>query len=359
MSNIPTIDAYFVGAGRISQKHYNVVQKLSGSGINLVGVCDLNLTKARDLVKHSDIVIEKDYRASDAFNRCNLGVVLTESGSHFEHAKYILESGMDVLVEKPVTLTLSDAYELEKISQAVGRKIYVVKQNRFNPPVAKARELFDNNRLGELSIGTTRVRWSRPQSYYDQASWRGTWKHDGGVIANQASHHIDLLQWFMGPVDSVTAYSQCFGVNIETEDTIVAIVKFKSGALGTIEATTCVRPRNLEGSLSLIGSKGSVEIGGFAVNEVSHIELEDMTKESNLWRSQDTSDVYGGGHLDVYKEIIKDKMGMPNKSVDVSESIKSLSLIHMIYKSVECGRTIIADELGSGSMKLGVGNENH
>ena len=287
--------------------------------------------------------------------QCDLGVVLTESGNHFIHAKRLLMSGLDVLIEKPITLRMDHAKELACLAKSLSKKIYVVKQNRFNNPILQARKAFEDGRLGNLQIGTVRVRWCRPQSYYDQADWRGTWEMDGGVIANQASHHIDLLQWFMGPVESVSAFSARFGVDIDTEDTVVATLKFASGALGTIEATTSVRPRNLEGSLSLLGSKGSIEIGGFAVNELSKFELSsgENLEFLNEPPKNDTSDVYGSGHIAVYREILKDRQGIPNDSVAAEESLKSLELIHMIYKSIEENRTVSSNETDTSSCLLG------
>ena len=159
-------------------------------------------------------------------------------------------------------------------------RLFVVKQNRFNVPVVKAREALEAGRFGKLVLGTVRVRWCRDQSYYDQDAWRGTWAQDGGVLANQASHHVDMLGWFMGPVESVHARSARALVDIEAEDTAVATLKFRNGALGIIEATGATRPKDLEGSLSVLGEGGTVEIGGFAVNEIRHwnfVELAEPT----------------------------------------------------------------------------------
>ena len=153
-----------------------------------------------------------------------------------------------------------------------GRKIYVVKQNRYNEPIVQARNFCESGFLGTPQIGTLRVRWCRPQSYYDQAAWRGTWLMDGGVISNQASHHIDLIRWFMGPVNRVHAVSRSFLADIQTEDSLVALVEFKSGAIGTVEETTATRPRNLEGSFSIQGSLGAFEVAGFAVNKLRYME---------------------------------------------------------------------------------------
>ena len=169
-----------------------------------------------------------------------------------------------------MALRLDDADAMIEACDAAGVKLFVVKQNRFNVPVVKAREALDAGRFGRLVLGTVRVRWCRDQSYYDQDAWRGTWAYDGGVLANQASHHIDMLEWFFGDVVSVHARAITALVKIEAEDTAIATLKFRNGALGIIEATTAVRPNDLEGSLSILGEKGAVEIAGFAVNQIWH-----------------------------------------------------------------------------------------
>ncbi|CAN5836358.1 hypothetical protein BH11MYX3_BH11MYX3_07130 [soil metagenome] len=197
---------------------------------------------------------------ADAFS------VLTPSGMHAEHVIALAPYGKHIVVEKPMALTLDDADEMIRVCDKAGVKLFVVKQNRFNVPVMKLREALDADRFGKLVLGTVRVRWCRPQAYYDQDPWRGTWALDGGVLSNQASHHVDLLEWMMGPVESVFAKTSTALVKIEAEDTAVVVVKFRSGALGVIEATTAARPSDLEGSISILGERASVEIGGFAVN---------------------------------------------------------------------------------------------
>jgi len=175
--------------------------------------------------------------------------------------------------------------------------LFVVKQNRYNRPVLKLRQALDAGRFGKLSLGTVRVRWCRPQTYYDQDAWRGTWKDDGGVFANQASHHIDLLQWLMGPVESVQSYTATRLVDIEVEDLGLAILRFTSGALGVIEATTTARPKDLEGSLSILGERGAVVIGGFAVNrlETWNFDVPSPDDENPQEWSQNPPNVYGLG----------------------------------------------------------------
>ena len=350
----PVINAYVLGCGRISKKHFNAISDLRSYGANLVTVCDLDLEKTKDL--DADINKTSDFNLPDPFEGCDLGVILTESGKHFEHANVMLDNGLDLLIEKPAVLRMDHVWALEKKAKILGRKVYVVKQNRYNEPVQKARKIFEAGDLGTLNIGTVRVRWCREQTYYDQADWRGTWELDGGVVANQAIHHIDLLQWFMGPVKSVFARSNNFGVqSIEVEDTLCAVIEFESGALGTIEATTAVRPNNLEGSLSLIGSKGAIEIAGHAVNEMRFIPGENTP---NLQKVDDknmhlVNDVYGSGHAQVYREIIKDRLGHKNSAVTLGESAKSLEFIHMLYKSIESQAPVQYSNENNSSQFLG------
>ena len=357
LKNENIINAVIVGCGRIAKKHFDAINSIGASTAKILAVSDLRIDKCAKLVgNRNDIVQTTNFKAETVLSECNLGIILTESGNHFQHAVEFLNRSIDVLIEKPVTLKLEDADELERIAIANNCKVYVVKQNRYNPPITLARRTFENGDLGSLNIGTIRVRWCRKQDYYDQANWRGTWAMDGGVIANQASHHVDLLRWFLGPVKSLRAHASAYGVKIETEDTVVAFIEFESGALGTLEATTCARPRNLEGSLSLIGSKGSIEVGGFAVNELIKLDTEnsEFLSKGNNDMLQDTKDVYGSGHLKVYEEIVKDRCGLDNTAVMLAEARNSLELIHMIYKSIEENRTVYSSEEDLRSIKLGI-----
>ena len=180
----------------------------------------------------------------------------------------LVEYGRPIVVEKPMALRLEDADRMIDACDAHGVKLFVVHQNRYNLPIIKAREALAQGRFGRLVLGTVRLRWTRDQAYYDSEGWRGTWEHDGGVFMNQAAHHIDMLTWFMGHVESVRSMAATRLVKIECEDTGVAIIRFNSGALGVLEATTATRPKDLEGSISILGEKGSVVIGGFFMNEL-------------------------------------------------------------------------------------------
>jgi predicted dehydrogenase len=247
------------------------------------------------------------------------------------------------MVEKPMALTLHDADRMIAACDQAGIKLFVVKQNRFNVPVLKLREALVAGRFGKLVLGTIRVRWCRTQSYYDQDAWRGTWAMDGGVLSNQASHHVDMLEWMMGDVDTVFAMSSTALVDIETEDTAVVSLRFRNGALGVIEATTATRPRDLEGSISILGENGTVEIAGFAVNEMRVWNFADATQadgEVLAKYSVNPPNVYGFGHQAYYDHVVDCIVNNRKHLVDGLEGRKSLELISAIYESVETARPV-------------------
>lgn len=358
MKTNSVINAAIVGCGRISKKHIEALTSLYDRGVNICVAADINTNNLRSLELPADVERVQNYDDPEVLKDADLGIVLTESGNHYQHAKRLLEHGLDVVVEKPVTLRLDHAHDLKNIAQKTGKKVYVVKQNRYNPPIQKVKNFLDKGFLGKPQIGTIRVRWCRPQDYYDMAPWRGTWSMDGGVISNQASHHIDLLRWFMGDVKSVRALSRRFSAKIEAEDTIIALVEFESGAVGTIEATTSTRPKNLEGSISIQGDLGAFEVAGFAVNELRYLqsghpnfnsELREISNKNEI----DTNDVYGSGHKILYSNIIADRLGLENSVVLLDEAIQSLELIHLLYMSVEQNKTIYKSQLGAGSVRMG------
>ena len=245
-----------VGCGRIAVRHSDLLGTNQIKNAKLVAICDIQKDKAEKISKKFDIPFYLDYDKMINDQDIDVVVILTPSGLHPEHVINISKYKKHIIVEKPMALKLSDADKMITACQRQNVKLFVVKQNRFNLPVIKLKEALENNRFGKLNIGTVRVRWSRNQEYYNQDSWRGTWMNDGGVLANQASHHLDMLQWVMGDVKSVFAFADTKMVDIEAEDTALAVVKFESGALGTIEATTTIRPKDLEGSLSVFGEWG-------------------------------------------------------------------------------------------------------
>lgn len=332
-----------LGCGRISQKHVDAIASIEGA--ELVAVCDIRPDRAVALARGTPGCRPyNDLREMLASERLDVVNVLTPSGLHAEHAIVVARNGRHVVVEKPMALRLDDADRMLEACDEAGVKLFVVKQNRYNQAVRQLRRAFEEGRFGRIVMGTVRVRWCRRQEYYDLDAWRGTWALDGGVLANQASHHIDLLQWMLGPVGSVFARTGRFLARIEAEDTGVAILNFRSGAIGVVEATTCTRPRDLEGSLSILGERGAVEIGGFAVNEVRAWQFEDEEPEDEAIRrggcKERPPNVYGFGHRAYLQNVVDSLNARGSALVDGLEGRKSLELIHAIYESGETGTQV-------------------
>ncbi|MCK4304605.1 MAG: Gfo/Idh/MocA family oxidoreductase, partial [Candidatus Eisenbacteria sp.] len=268
--------------------------------------------------------------------------ICTPSGTHAELGIKAAQAGKHVIVEKPMALTLDEADCLIDACDQAGVKLFVVKQNRYNRPVLAARRALEEGRLGSLFMGGVRVLWHRDQAYYDAEPWRGTWSEDGGVCTNQASHHIDLLLWFMGEPISVFATSSTQMHEIETEDTATVLIKFRHGATGTVQATTCVQPRDLEGSLSLFGTKGTIEIGGFAANKLRTWMLADESPDDKRileeWGAN--PDQFAYNHAEFYKNALNSISGSQRALIDGIEGRRSLEVIHAIYESIETGREV-------------------
>jgi UDP-N-acetyl-2-amino-2-deoxyglucuronate dehydrogenase len=332
-----------VGCGRIAKRHADLLGKGQIAHAQLAAVCDVVQLKAERIGKQFSIPYFDDmHRMMDA-TRPDVVAVLTESGRHAEHVIALARYGCNIVVEKPMALTLDDADSMIRACDAVGVRLFVVKQNRFNVPVVRLREALEKGRFGRLVLGTVRVRWCRTQAYYDQDPWRGTWALDGGVLSNQASHHVDLLEWMMGDVDTVFAKSATALVKIEAEDTAVVVLRFRNGALGIIEATTAARPTDLEGSLSLLGEFGAVEIGGFAVNEIKVWKFaQPLASDADVTSrfSVNPPNVYGFGHHAYYEHVIDCIRNNKQQLVDGLEGRKSLELISAIYESIETGREV-------------------
>ena len=332
-----------VGCGRIAKRHSGLLGMGQIEGAKLVAACDSDGTKAADIGRQFSIPHFIDMHTMMRSVAIDVVVVLTESGNHAKHVVELARHGKHIVVEKPMALTLDDADAMIRACDESGVKLFVVKQNRFNVPVLKLRAALDAGRFGKLVLGTVRVRWCRPQVYYDQDSWRGTWALDGGVLTNQASHHVDLLEWMMGEVDSVFAMSATALANIEAEDTAVVTLRFRNGALGVIEATTAARPTDLEGSISILGEGGTVVIGGFAVNEMLTWNFatpqtgdEDVLKKYSV----NPPNVYGFGHQAYYEHVVDCINNNRQHLVDGLTGKKSLELINAIYESIETGKEV-------------------
>jgi len=332
-----------VGCGRIAKRHSDLLGNKQIKGASLVAVCDVDVNKASILADKFNVPAFTDMDQMMQSEDIDVAVVLTPSGFHPEHVINLAKYGKDIMVEKPMSLTISDADAMIQACDEHGCKLFVIKQNRFNVPVVKLKEAMDARRFGKLILGTVRVRWARHQAYYDQDSWRGTWAMDGGVLTNQASHHVDLLEWMMGDVESVFAKSTTALADIETEDTAIVMVKFKNGALGIIEATTAARPKDLEGSISVMGEHGAVVIGGFAVNKMDTWNFDhEVEGDAEVLEAYSVNppNVYGFGHQAYYEHVVRCIRGGGSNLVDGLQGRKSIELINAIYESIETGKEI-------------------
>src|SRR3954464_7833173 len=332
-----------LGCGRIAKRHADLLGGNHIDGTSLVAVCDPVRARADAIAAKFNIPADYNIEGFLARKDIDAVAVLTPSGMHAGHAIACARAGKHVVVEKPMALRLQDADEMMRACDAAGVKLFVVKQNRFNVPVVKAREAREAGRFGRLVLGTVRVRWCRDQSYYDQDAWRGTWAYDGGVLTNQASHHVDMLEWVFGDVVRVPARAITALAKIETEDTAVATLKFRNGALGIIEATTAARPGDLEGSLSILGAKGTVEIAGFAVNQIRHWRfIDELASDKDVVEkfSVNPPNVYGFGHQAYYQHVVDCLVHQRAALVDGLQGRKSLELISALYESIETGQEV-------------------
>jgi UDP-N-acetyl-2-amino-2-deoxyglucuronate dehydrogenase len=332
-----------VGCGRIAKRHSELLGYGEISGGKLTAVCDNSFEKARKIGETFNVPAYADMNEMMEKEQVDIVVVLTPSGLHAEHVVNLSQYGKHIMVEKPMALTIEDTENMIYACDANNIKLFVIKQNRFNVPVVKLREALDSGRFGKLTLGTVRVRWARHQAYYDQDSWRGTWAMDGGVLTNQASHHVDMLEWMMGDVQSVFAKMTTALANVETEDTAIVTLKFKNGALGIIEATTATRPTNLEGSISILGENGTVVVGGVAVNEMqTWAFVDEQSGDSSVLQdfSVNPPNVYGFGHQAYYEHVVDCVMNGSANLVDGLQGRKSIELISAIYESAETGKEV-------------------
>lgn len=346
-----------VGCGRIAKRHADLLSSGAINGASLVAVCDIKPERAESFGSKYAVSYFTDMHDMAINANIDIFVVLTESGNHANHVIELSKYGKHIIVEKPMALTLPDADSMIKACDQARIKLFVVKQNRFNLPIIKLRQAIENNRFGKLTMGTVRVRWCRDDYYYSQDPWRGTWKLDGGVLSNQASHHIDLLEWMMGPVNSVFAKGTTALANIEAEDTAVVVLNFKSGAIGIIEATTATRPGNLEGSISILGEYGTVEISGFAVNKMSVWQfINSLPDDLDVAEKYSTNppDVYGFGHKSYLQNIV-DSLNNKNlfEIVDGAQGRKSVELINAIYESIITNKEVMLGKLNYNN-RLGI-----
>jgi UDP-N-acetyl-2-amino-2-deoxyglucuronate dehydrogenase len=330
-----------VGCGRISPKHCEALKMVEGS--KLVGVCDLVRERAEVTGTQWGVPWYTSYERMMSETHPAIVNVCTESGNHARVAIDIMKRfGCSVIVEKPMALRLSDADAMIQTARETGVRLFTVKQNRFNRPIKLLKRAVDEGRFGRVLMVTSRVRWHRTQEYYDQAPWRGTWAQDGGCVTNQAIHYVDLMQWLGGPVSSVYAVSRRFLHSMEAEDAAVATWQFQSDALGAFEATTCANPLDVEGSITVLGETGEVEIAGFAVNQVRTWAFADERPEDE--QVQDASyspdSVYGFGHEALFRSVIDSLATGEQNMLEGGEGRKALELVTAMYEAIETGHPV-------------------
>lgn len=332
-----------IGCGRISYKH---VQALINNyeKANLVAVCDLREEKAierknqyiNSLNADATVNVYTDYNKMLNNEDIDAVVIATESGYHAEHAKACLLMNKHVLIEKPFTLSLEDADELIQLAKERDKKICVSHQNRFNPPIQKLRRAIEEERFGRIINGTARILWTRDQNYYNQAPWRGTKQLDGGTLMNQCIHNIDLLQWMMNSeVERIHAERDTYLRNIEMEDFGAMLIRFKNGAIGIIEGSACVYPKNLEETLSIFGEKGTAVIGGLAVNEIKTWDFEDEREYDSELETTEIDNVYGEGHTPLYADFIDAIHNDREPLINGEEGKKSVGIILKAYATAD------------------------
>ncbi|NBH96975.1 gfo/Idh/MocA family oxidoreductase [Anaerotruncus sp. 1XD22-93] len=336
-----------IGCGRISTNH---VKAVINNKLEFAAVCDI-------VPEHMEAVLEKnglqndssikrytDYKRMIEEIRPELVGIATESGLHAEIALYCIDHGIHVIIEKPMAMNMSDANEIVRRSEEKGVKVSACHQNRFNVAVQEMRKALEQGRFGKISHGSIHVRWNRGKAYYEQAPWRGTWAQDGGALMNQCIHGIDLLRWMMGnEVEEVYgATRQQLHPYLEAEDIGMAVVKFKNGAIGTIEGTTNVYPQNLEETLYLFGENGTVKIGGKSTNNIDVWNFADESDadQRNKGLEEQTSNVYGNGHTSLYADVIDAIQNDRAPYVDAYAGKNALEMILAIYKSQKTGMPV-------------------
>ena len=326
-----------VGCGRISRNHFDALRRVEG--LALSAVCDVVGERAEAAGVEQDVPWFTSYEKMLEAAPSELVAICTPSGLHPRHGIAAAAAGKHIVSEKPMATRLDEADALVEACDRGGVQLFVVKQNRLNPAVQLLRRAIDKGRFGRIYMANTTVRWARPQEYYDQAPWRGTWEFDGGAFLNQASHYVDLIQWLVGPVESVIAKTATLARRIEAEDSGAAVLKFRTGAIGTIEVTMLTYPRNLEGSITILGEKGSVKIGGTAVNRVEHWTFAEYDDDDKLVEAAATSppNVYGFGHEGYYRNVVEALRGGAAAGTDGRAGRKSLELILAIYESARTG----------------------
>ena len=330
-----------VGCGRIAGNHFGAIRQ-HAERCELVGVCDIDPRALAEAAGNTGATPYASLTEMLAGCDADAVIVATPSGLHPEHAVQIARAGRHVITEKPMATRWEDGKRMVGACDTAGVRMFVVKQNRRNATLQLLKSAVDKKRFGRIYMVNLNVFWTRPADYYNSAKWRGTWEYDGGAFMNQASHYVDLIDWIVGPVESLQAYTATLARDIEVEDTGVISLRWRNGALGSMNVTMLTYPRNLEGSITILGETGTVRIGGVAVNEVQQWEFaspdDDDLKVKDA--SYQTTSVYGFGHPLYYDNVIKVLRGEAEPETDGREGLKSLEVLIAAYMSARDGKRV-------------------
>jgi UDP-N-acetyl-2-amino-2-deoxyglucuronate dehydrogenase len=328
-----------VGCGRIANNHIGAIEG-HADRVELVDVCDIDHANLTAAVKRTGAKGHLHLADMLASTSADLVILTTPSGLHPDQAVAVARAGKHVMTEKPMATRWQDGLRMVRACDEAGVRLFVVKQNRRNATLQLLKQAVEQGRFGRIYNVALNVFWTRPQDYYDQGNgWRGTWEYDGGAFMNQASHYIDLLDWIIGPVESVMAYTATQARNIEAEDSGVAAIRWRSGAMGTLNVSMLTYPKNLEGSITILGEKGTARIGGVAVNEIQEWQFADASPEDAEVKaaSYATTSVYGFGHPLYYDNVIQTLRGEAEAETDGRSGLKSLELLVAMYRSAKDG----------------------
>ncbi|RZU99590.1 Gfo/Idh/MocA family protein [Spiribacter vilamensis] len=330
-----------VGCGRIANKHFEALEKHQDN-LELVAVCDSHPETLKAAEARTGAQGYASYPALLQSADIDAVILCTPSGMHSPQTIAAARAGKHVITEKPMATRWADGQRMVRACDDAGVGLFVVKQNRRNATLQLLKQAVEQRRFGRIYMVNLNVFWTRPQEYYDSARWRGTWEFDGGAFMNQASHYVDLLDWLIGPIESVQAYTGTLARDIEVEDSGVLNVRWRNGALGSMAVTMLTYPKNLEGSITILGEKGTVRVGGVAVNEIQNWQFEDHRPEDdNIHEaSYETTSVYGFGHPAYYENVIATLRGEAEPDTDGREGLKSLEVLIATYLSARDGRQI-------------------
>ena len=330
-----------VGCGRISDKHFEAISQIEHAEI--VACCDIDKDKCTEMAHRYNIPhIYTEYKEMYTAQKPDAVLICTPSGLHSEMGIFAAQNHISVVTEKPMSINLKQADDLIKACDDHRVRLFVVKQNRLNPPIQLLKKAIEKGRFGRIFSANMTVRWTRPQAYFDMSKWRGTWEFDGGAFLNQASHYFDLLSWLVGPVESVMSFTATLNHQIEVEDVGAGIIKFRNGCIGSVEVTLNTFPKNWEGSITIMGENGSVKIGGVAVNKIEHWEFKDYDDDDRYIDQVQTNptSVYGYGHTGFLANVVNVLQGKSEPEIDGRDGRKSLEIILAMYASAKTGKKI-------------------